>query len=848
MDWSRSMPEAETRHIFDKYILNTYFCGKNRRQMRVLKFGGTSVGSAESILNVKKIVENGDKPVIVVVSALGGVTDMLISASRLASKGDTAWKEEFGEIMQRHLSVTRRVIDGAEQDAVLKKITEILEELEKIFTGVSLIKDLSPKTSDTIVSYGERMSSYIVSNVVRDARLFDARQFIKTFKQFSRHVVDFDLTNKLIMETFGALPPLSIVPGFISSSRDDGEVTNLGRGGSDYTASILAAALNASSLEIWTDVDGFMTADPKVINSAYVIEKLSFTEAMELCNFGAKVIYPPTIYPAFHKNIPIKVLNTFNPSASGTLISGETKDSDGENGKKSIIKGISSINDTCLVTVRGLGMVGVIGVNYRIFRTLAESGISVFMVSQASSENNTTFAVKNEDSDLAVSVLNREFAPERGRGEIEDIEAERGLATVAIVGENMKRTPGIAGKLFGTLGRAGISVIACAQGASETNISFVIKLEYLRKALNSIHDSFFLSEYKALNLFIAGVGTVGGHLLEQIERQQQKLMNQNGVKLNVVGVANSKKVLLKREGLDLKNCIRELKLNGMDSSPSILRDEIIKMNIFNAVFVDCTSSEKIASLYETLLNRNISIVAANKTAASSPYKNYRLLKETARKRGIKYLFETNVGAGLPVINTMNDLINSGDKILKLEAVLSGTLNFIVNTVSGEVPFSKAVKMAVEAGYAEPDPRIDLSGKDVLRKLVILAREAGYVVEQRDVKLTPFIPAKYLNISIEDFWKTIPHLDDEFENRRRDMTLKGRRLRYVAAMDGGKCRISLAEVDSRHPFYELEGSNNIIMISTERYHDYPMIIKGYGAGADVTAAGVFADIISIANIR
>jgi aspartokinase/homoserine dehydrogenase 1 len=412
----------------------------------------------------------------------------------------------------------------------------------------------------------------------------------------------------------------------------------------------------------------------------------------------------------------------------------------------------------------------------------------------------------------------------------------------------MKRTPGIAGKLFGTLGRAGISVIACAQGASETNISFVIKLEFLRKALNSIHDSFFLSEYKVLNIFIVGVGTVGGHLLEQIERQQQKLMNQNGVKLNVAGVANSKKVLLKREGLDLKNCIRELKANGMDSSPSILRDEIIKMNIFNAIFVDCTSSEKIAALYETLLNKNISIVAANKLAASSSYKNYSLLKDTARKRGIKYLFETNVGAGLPVINTMNDLINSGDNILKLEAVLSGTLNFILNTIAEDIPFSKAVKMAVKAGYAEPDPRIDLSGKDVLRKLVILAREAGYIVEQKDVKMSPFIPEKYLKGSIEDFWKSLPELDAEFEEKRRKLSSMNRHLRYVASMNEGNCKVGFTEVDSRHPFYELEGSNNIIMISTERYHDYPMIIKGYGAGAEVTAAGVFADIISIANIR
>jgi aspartokinase/homoserine dehydrogenase 1 len=816
--------------------------------MKVLKFGGTSVGSVDSIKNVKKIVEGINEPVIVVVSALGGVTDKLVNMSKLASKGDLSYKNQFDEIVERHVTIVKNSVDESTREKVLKKTLETLSELENILIGVSLIKDLSPKTLDTILSYGERLSSYVISNVVKNSVLYDSRKFIKTYRQFNKHVVDFELTNKLIKETFNIIPDVAIVPGFISSCRDDEEVTNLGRGGSDYTASILAAALEASTLEIWTDVDGFMTADPRIINSAYVIEHLSFTEAMELCNFGAKVIYPPTIYPAFHKNIPIKVLNTFNPSASGTLISKETLKEQSEGSKKAIIKGISSINDTCLVTVQGLGMVGVIGVNYRIFRTLAKNGISVFMVSQASSENNTTFAVKNEDSDLAVSVLNAEFAPERERGEIDDIEAEKDLATVAIVGENMKYTPGIAGKLFGTLGRAGISVIACAQGASETNISFVIKLENLRKALNSIHDSFFLSEYKVLNLFIVGVGTVGGHLLEQINHQQKKLMNQNGVKLNVVGVANSKRLLMKREGLNLESCIKELKTNGIESSPAILSDEIIKMNIFNAIFVDCTSNEKIATLYETLLNKNISIVAANKVAASSSYKNYSLLKETARKRGIKYLFETNVGAGLPIINTMNDLINSGDSILKLEAVLSGTLNFILNTISEEIPFSKAVKMAVDAGYAEPDPRIDLSGKDVLRKLVILAREAGYVVEQKDVKQLSFIPEKYLNGSIEDFWNKITELDSEFETRRKALNINNKRLRYVASMDEGSCKVGLTEVDSHHPFYELEGSNNIIMISTERYHDYPMIIKGYGAGADVTAAGVFADIISIANIR
>ncbi|MDR0431387.1 MAG: bifunctional aspartate kinase/homoserine dehydrogenase I [Tannerellaceae bacterium] len=813
--------------------------------MKVLKFGGTSVGSTDSILNVKKIVEAVEEPVVVVVSALGGITDKLLNTSAMASKGDVAYERELSEIITRHLDVIEGVIhDNMLRMDVQKQAMSLLDELSNIYKGVYLINDLSPKTSDTIVSYGERISSLIISNVIKDAKLFDSRKFIKTIKQFNKHMVDFDLTNRLIEDTFSTLPKVSVVPGFISSSKENGEVTNLGRGGSDYTAAILATALNASVLEIWTDVDGFMTADPRIISSAYVIDRLSFTEAMELCNFGAKVIYPPTIYPVYHKNIPIRILNTFNPEAPGTYISKERS----LESAKSMIKGISSINDTCLITVQGLGMVGIIGINYRIFKTLAKNGISVFMVSQASSENNTTFAVRNADADLSVAVLNEEFAIERSQGEISDITAEKDLATVAIVGENMKRTPGIAGRLFGTLGRAGISVIACAQGASETNISFVIKHKYLRKALNSIHDSFFLSEYKVLNIFLVGIGTVGKKLLEQIRNQQAMLMEQNSLKLRVVGIANSKKLLLNRQGLNLDTCIKELKEKGEDSSPHHLCDEILEMNIFNSVFVDCTASPEIAEIYSELLKNNISVVAANKVAASSSYNNYTTLKDTARQRDVKFLFETNVGAGLPIINTMNDLINSGDHILKLEAVLSGTLNFIFNTLSAEIPFSKAIQMAKEANYAEPDPRIDLSGKDVIRKLVILAREAGYKVEQKDVNVNLFIPEKYFEGTLDDFWKNIKELDAEFETMRKRVEAEKKHIRLVAKMEKGNCEVGLQEVNRHHPFYELEGSNNIIMISTERYYDYPMIIKGYGAGEDVTAAGVFADIISIANIR
>jgi bifunctional aspartokinase / homoserine dehydrogenase 1 len=811
--------------------------------MKVLKFGGTSVGSVNGILSVKKIVEAQDAPVIVVVSALSGITDQLYNIAKLACDGDNSYLQEYDRMYARHQEVIDGVVPLEKKEAILAQVQLLFNDISNIFRGVFLIKDISTKIIDTIVSYGESISSIIVTAAIKDAVHFDSKSFIKTENQFDKHIVDFDKTNALIRESFENAPRICVCGGFISTDATTNFITNLGRGGSDYTAAILAAALHASMLEIWSDVDGFMTADPRIINNAYVIDKLSFIEAMELCNFGAKVIYPPTIFPVFHQNIPVKIKNTFNPEAEGTYISREKT---GEAGKA--IKGISSINDTSLITVQGLGMVGVIGVNYRIFRVLAKSGISVFMVSQASSENTTSIGVRNADSALAVEVLRKEFAYEIGQGEINEIFSEDDLATVAIVGDNMKRTPGIAGKLFGTLGRNGINVVACAQGASETNISFVTDRKSLRKALNVIHDSFFLSEYQVLNIFVAGIGTVGGSLLNQIKKQQQLLMSQNGLKLNVVGIASSKKMLFSRDGIDLNTYSDELKNNGVDASPELICNEILNMNIFNSVFVDCTANSQISDLYHTLLQSNISVVAANKIAASSSYDNYLNLKETARKRGVKFLFETNVGAGLPIINTMNNLINSGDHILKMEAVLSGTLNFIFNTISEEIPLSKAILMAKEARFAEPDPRIDLSGKDVIRKLVILAREAGYKVEQSDVVKKLFIPDKFFAGSLDDFWKSVPELDAEFEQKRKTLTAQGKRWRFVATMENGKCEVGLHEVDSLHPFYDLQGSNNIILITTERYNEFPMMIKGYGAGAGVTAAGVFSDIMSIANIR
>ncbi|MGC3979095.1 MAG: bifunctional aspartate kinase/homoserine dehydrogenase I [Paludibacteraceae bacterium] len=813
--------------------------------MKVIKFGGTSVGSVEGVFNVRKIAESQQEPVIVVVSALSGITDQLYKTAKLASEGKTEYIVELEAINERHYKMINEAVPEDKKEQTLQKVNECFTDLANILRGIYLIKDISVRINDTIVSYGEVISSIIISNLIKGAVHFDSREYIKTYNQFDKHIVDFNITNTLIEAKFAELPEISVCGGFISSDVNTGFTTNLGRGGSDYTAAILAAALNAVKLEIWTDVDGFMTADPKIISNTYVIEKLSFSEATELCNFGAKVIYPPTIFPVYHKNIPVEIRNTFNIEAKGTYISSEKEEIKKED---RAIKGISSINDTSLITVHGLGMVGVIGVNYRIFRALARNGISVFLVSQASSENSTSIGVREQDSKLAVEVLRKEFATEIQQGEIHEIFSEDNLATVAIVGDKMKRTPGIAGKLFGTLGRNGINVIACAQGASETNISFVTDRSALRKALNVIHDSFFLSEYKVLNLFIVGVGTVGSNLIEQIKKQQQKLMLKSGLKINVVGIASSAKMILQRQGIELEHCIENLKQNGEKSTTKLLKDAIIEMNIFNSVFVDCTASEDIASLYQTLLEKNISVVTANKIAASSEYAKYAQLKESARQRGVKFLFETNVGAGLPIINTMNNLTNSGDRILKMEAVVSGTLNFIFNTISKEIPLSQTIRLAKEAGYSEPDPRIDLSGKDVIRKLVILAREAGYKVDQEDVKANLFIPEKHFKGSLEDFWKEIPALDSQFEEKRKELAAEGKRWRFVAKMENGDCNVGLEIVDTLHPFYELQGSNNIILITTERYNEYPMIIKGYGAGASVTAAGVFADIISIANIR
>lgn len=808
--------------------------------MKVLKFGGTSVGTAEMLRHVYGIVMQSDRPVVVVVSALGGVTDELLRLMHQAAGGDASYRSGLAALTDRHHQLVADLIAPERQARLISRLDALLNELCSILHGVCLIQDLTPKISDAIVSYGERLSSLIVAALFDNATHYDSRRLIKTRRHGEGHLVDFDATNRLITETLSGLQGVAVMGGFIASDLESGVTTQLGRGGSDYSAAIIAAALDAEALEIWTDVDGFMTADPRIIPNAFTIPRLSYAEATELCNFGAKVVYPPTIYPVCQKDIPIYVKNTRRPQVSGTVIRREAGPSERP------IRGISSVNEMSMVTVSGLSMVGVIGINRRIFATLAAGGISVFMVAQNSSETSTSLCMLPHDARRACALLDEAFAQEIADGSMNPAALVENLASVAVVGEGMAGIPGTAGHLFSVLGRNGISINAVAMGGREINLSFVIERNLLRKALNVLHDSFFLSEHEALNLFVCGTGTVGSSLLEQIAAQRDRLLQKCGIKLNVVGISGRSHAAYAREGIDPAHWREALAAGGTGGVERMMR-EIEEMNIFNSVFVDCTAGAEVAAQYQNLLEHNVNIVAANKIAASSPYEHYAALKKEARRRGIKWLFETNVGAGLPIIGTIGDLIASGDHILRIEAVLSGTLNYVFNTLSADIPLSRAVRLAQENGYSEPDPRIDLSGKDVVRKLVILARESGYRVEVDDIERHLFIPASLFDGSIEEFWAQLPTLDDSFESERRRLATEHKRWRFVARWAEGKGTIGLEEVAPTHPFYDLEGSNNILLLTTERYHDYPMLIQGYGAGAAVTAAGVFADIMRVAGM-
>ncbi|HKK81485.1 MAG TPA: bifunctional aspartate kinase/homoserine dehydrogenase I [Prolixibacteraceae bacterium] len=808
--------------------------------MKVLKFGGTSVGSVENLHKVKEIIQRQNDDVVVIVSAFGGVTDQILTMANNAAITRTFDVNEMMEITARHMTTINAIIEKTEQKSVTRKVQKCLDELENLIKGVSLLGELTHKTLDRIGGMGEMLSSNIIASFL-NARWVDSSELICTNSNFIKAEVDFEETNTRIVNAFDGFDGVAVVPGFVAKSMND-EYTTLGRGGSDYSAAIFAAALNVDSLEIWTDVNGFMTADPRVISKAYTIDYLTYAEAMELSHFGAKVIYPPTILPVYRKRIPIRIKNTIDSEAQGTLIGYEKLP-----GSERIIKGISSISGITLLTLQGAGMVGVTGISMRMFAALAKEKINVILISQASSENSISVAVQQTDALRAQVAIEREFEHEIGIGYISGVLPENDLSIVAIVGENMKESAGIAGKLFNTLGKNGVNIRAIAQGASELNISWVVRTEDLRKTLNVVHEAFFLSLHKELNLFLMGVGTVGSIFLNQLKNQQEKLFKEQRLKLKLVGVANSKKMLFNREGIDLDTYFELLQQSPQKSDFDEFTEQMAEMNMYNSVFVDCTANEELAEYYHKILDNRVSIVAANKIAASSEFANYRKLKDSAVQKGIKFFFETNVGAGLPVISTIKDLINSGDKITQIQAVLSGTLNFIFNTISSDVPLSKAIEMARDAGFSEPDPREDLSGKDVVRKLLILSREAGYALEEEDVRVEKFIPESLFEGTMDDFWDGVKSLDNQFEEERNKLSKENKKWRFIATFEQGNSKVELKAVTQNSPFFDLEGSNNIILLKTERYNEYPLQIKGYGAGADVTAAGVFADIVRIANI-
>jgi bifunctional aspartokinase / homoserine dehydrogenase 1 len=809
--------------------------------MKVLKFGGTSVGTPERIRGVKKIIESQNVPCLIVISAFQGITDELKHLSELASNRDEEYKVHLEKVIVKHIEFSKQLLSRNKQDEVIDKINDISDELNDTLNGVFLLRELSRHSLDKVLAAGEVLSSLILSQLIDDSQLIDARNFIKTDSNFGYANVDFDRSDDLISKNLAGTLKRIIVPGFIASN-DKGETTTLGRGGSDYTASIFAAALNADVLEIWTDVDGFMTADPKKVERAYAIESLTYSEAIELSHFGAKVIYTPTLRPVYKKNIPIIVLNTFNPESKGTVISNE------QNGKQfSPIKGISSIDHIDLITLQGTGMVGVSGTSMRLFGALARENINIILITQASSEYSISFAVSPSDSSTACRAITDEFRLEIERKKELKIQIEKNLSIIAIVGERMKNTPGISAILFRSLGRNGINVIATAQGSSELNISVVIKNESLKKALNVIHDGFFLSRFKEMYLFVAGTGLVGTSLMNQLQEQYQTLINEHNLKINLIGVTNSRKMLIDKKGLSLEKYRDVLKSAGQKGDIKEFIRQMTKLNLRNSVFIDCTADEDVASHYYEILSKYVSIVTANKIACSSEQDYYQVLKTTANERGVKFMYETTVGAGLPIIKTINDLVLSGDKIIKIEAVLSGTMNFIFNELGPEMPLSNAIRKARERGYSEPDPRVDLSGTDVVRKIMILAREAGYSIEREDVTVNKFLPDDCFDGDLNEFFEKVRKHDGEFEKKRKELASQNRKWRFFATMELGRSKVELLTIGPEHPSFNLEGSNNIILLTTNRYKELPMVIKGYGAGADVTAAGVFADLMRVVNV-
>ncbi len=822
---------------------------------RILKFGGTSVGTPERVEAVMEIIRSAKKEdlrLCVVISAFSGITDLLIDMSNVASQGQEEYRRMYQNLVTKHYQFTISLLNER-QEAVLQHINQRLEILKDVLHGVYLLKELSPKTLDYIMSFGEWFSCTIISEALLErgvrAEFVDARPLVRTDRQFGTARVDFASTNRLIREYFHKSgQEIHIITGFCGSS-EKGETTTLGRSGSDYTAAIFGAALDADEIQIWTDVDGVMTADPRKVPDAFPLAELSYEEAMEMSHFGARVIHPPTMQPAMSKNIPIRILNTFNPEFPGTFIRTQT---DGEIAEESsdargMIKGVSSISNVALLRLEGSGMVGAAGISMRMFAALAREGINIILISQASSEHSICFAVAPGDAHRARALIEAEFELEIAANRVNPPVLEENLSIIAIVGENMRHTPGIAGRLFQALGRNGINVIAIAQGSSELNISVVIQNVDEAKALNAVHEAFFLSETRRLHVFLVGVGLVGGTLLKQIHAHRDFLKRERSLDIRVVALANSRQCLFDANGIDLQDWPGALKKSPAKMNLEAFVQQMFDLNLPGSVFVDCTAASELVDVYEKILCHNISIVAPNKKSVSDSYAVYQRLRKAATRPGATFLYETNVGAGLPVISTLRDLISSGDQILKIEAVLSGTLSYIFNNFDGSAPFSVVVRTAMEKGYTEPDPRDDLNGLDVARKLLILARETGLPLEMADIELENLVPESCRTAaSVEAFFEKLQQADPVFEKKRRGAANENQRLRYIATLQQGRARVRLVAVGADHPFYDLSGSDNIISFTTDRYRERPLVVKGPGAGAEVTAAGVFADIVRISN--
>ena len=815
--------------------------------MNVLKFGGTSVANAQNINLVLNIVADAAKkePLVVTVSAFSGVTDLLVTAAAKAAAKDKTYKDIVNQIEQKHKEAIEQLIPLSDQRELIDTINSNLNHLKTLLDGCYLLGELSNRTSDTILSFGELLSSQIIAKAlqqkINSATYKDSREFIKTNSHFGKAVVNFDITNKLIADYFkGSDAKATVIPGFIASS-EDGNTTTLGRGGSDYTAAIVAGALNSSQLEIWTDVNGMFTANPKIVKQAQPIEVISYQEAMELSHFGAKVLYPPTIQPVLKKNIPILIKNTFEPEAAGTLITSAVS------GKENPIKGISHIDKISLLTLEGSGMIGVSGSSKRLFEVLSQENINVIFITQASSEHSICIGILNSDADNAQKAINKAFELEIAQNKIDPCIVEKNLCIVALVGENMKNHQGLSGKMFSTLGKNNVNIRAIAQGASERNISVVINERDVKKALNTLHERFFEDNTKQLNLFVMGVGNVGEKFMDQIHQQKKFLKENLKINLRVIGISNSRKMLFDEEGIALKDW-QSLLENGETANKEAFISKVKELNLRNSIFVDITANESIANIYDQFLKENVAVVTCNKIACSSAYENYNNLKQLSRKYNAPFLFETNVGAGLPIIDTLKHLIASGDKVNRINAVLSGSLNFIFNNFSETYNFHDVVKEAGVQGFTEPDPKIDLSGVDVARKILILIRESGYAMEMEDIVNNSFLPAECMNTTNnEDFFKSLTANAAHFENLLAEAKQKDSRLKFVASFENGKASVGLQFIPSDSPFYNLEGKDNIVQFYTDRYVDQPLLIKGAGAGAAVTASGIFADVIRIGNV-